>query len=61
MRGRFHRYAAEAGGCYRPAHARGLEVQFELGKKHTGAFSETTVLQLIEQGRRCWTPGPSSW
>jgi phosphosulfolactate synthase len=34
------------------AHSRGLEVQFELGKKHTGAFNENTVLQLIDQGRR---------
>ena len=34
------------------AHSRGLEVQFELGKKHTGAFNENTVLELIEQGRR---------
>lgn len=31
---------------------RGLEVQFELGKKHTGAFSEEKVDQLIEQGSR---------
>jgi phosphosulfolactate synthase len=31
---------------------RGLEVQFELGKKHTGAFTEDAVQQLIEQGRR---------
>jgi phosphosulfolactate synthase len=30
----------------------GLEVQFELGKKHTGAFCSNTVDQLIEQGRR---------
>ena len=33
-------------------HERGLEVQFELGKKHTGAFSEAVVDELIEQGRR---------
>jgi phosphosulfolactate synthase len=31
---------------------RGLEVQFELGKKHTGAFSANTTEQLITQGRR---------
>jgi phosphosulfolactate synthase len=31
---------------------RGLDVQFELGKKHTGAFTEDGVTQLIEQGRR---------
>lgn len=33
------------------AHARGLEVQFELGKKHEGDFTEDTVDELIEQGR----------
>jgi phosphosulfolactate synthase len=33
------------------AHARGLEVQFELGKKHGGAFTGDTVAQLIDQGR----------
>jgi phosphosulfolactate synthase len=34
------------------AHERGLEVQFELGKKHTGAFNDAIVHQLIDQGRR---------
>jgi phosphosulfolactate synthase len=34
------------------ANERGLEVQFELGKKHTGAFTEDTVRQLIDQGKR---------
>lgn len=34
------------------AHQRGLAVQFELGKKHDGAFSEAAVGQLIEQGKR---------
>ena len=34
------------------ASERGLDVQFELGKKHTGAFTEDGVTQLIEQGRR---------
>ena len=34
------------------AHERGLEVQFELGKKHTGAFHEEAIEGLIEQGRR---------
>lgn len=33
------------------AHRRGLEVQFELGKKHDGAFGHETVDALIEQGR----------
>jgi len=31
---------------------RGLEAQFELGKKHTGAFTADTVAQLIDQGNR---------
>lgn len=35
----------------RMANQRGLEVQFELGKKHGGAFSEDTVQELIDQGR----------
>jgi phosphosulfolactate synthase len=34
------------------ANTRGLEVQFELGKKHGGAFSPDTLGQLIAQGRR---------
>lgn len=34
------------------AHERGLDVQFELGKKHTGAFNEDVVRALIDQGRR---------
>jgi phosphosulfolactate synthase len=33
------------------AHARGLQVQFELGKKHGGAFTTDMVSQLIDQGR----------
>jgi phosphosulfolactate synthase len=32
--------------------ARGLEAQFELGKKHTGAFTSDTTEQLIAQGWR---------
>ena len=36
----------------RQAEARDLEVQFELGKKHDGAFSGHVVEELIEQGRR---------
>jgi len=31
---------------------RGLEAQFELGKKHDGAFTDDTVSQLIDQGNR---------
>jgi phosphosulfolactate synthase len=34
------------------ASARGLEVQFELGKKHGGDFNDKTVDELIEQGER---------
>ncbi|MDQ6665598.1 MAG: phosphosulfolactate synthase [Acidobacteriota bacterium] len=34
------------------AHSRGLEVQFELGKKHGGAFDQNTVGELIDQGWR---------
>ena len=34
------------------AGTRGLEVQFELGKKHGGAFSSDITAQLIDQGRR---------
>ena len=41
----------------RAAAARGLEVQFELGKKHTGAFSERGVDELIDQGRRWLNAG----
>jgi phosphosulfolactate synthase len=36
----------------RMAHARGLEVQFEMGKKHGGAFADEAVDQLIEQGKK---------
>jgi phosphosulfolactate synthase len=35
----------------RMAYERGLAVQFELGKKHGGAFSEDVVSGLIDQGR----------
>lgn len=34
------------------AHERGLEVQFELGKKHGGTFSADVTEELIDQGRR---------
>ena len=36
----------------RMAHARNLDVQFELGKKHGGAFTGSVVSQLIDQGQR---------
>ena len=34
----------------RLAHARGLEVQFEVGKKHGGTFSSDVLQSLIDQG-----------
>jgi len=40
------------GEVIRMAHERSLDVQFELGKKHSGAFSGEVVEQLIEQGRQ---------
>src|ERR1700751_3620518 len=36
----------------RLAQERGLEVQFELGKKHTGEFSDSVVDSLIKQGHQ---------
>ena len=36
----------------RLAQERELEVQFELGKKHNGAFDSDVASQLVEQGRR---------
>jgi phosphosulfolactate synthase len=36
----------------RMAGERGLDVQFELGKKHAGGFTASAVEMLIEQGRR---------
>jgi phosphosulfolactate synthase len=41
-----------ARGVVAMADERGLDVQFELGKKHSGAFHSNTVDQLITQGRR---------
>ncbi len=37
---------------FRLASERGLELQFELGKKHGGAFTTDIVQDLIEQGKR---------
>jgi phosphosulfolactate synthase len=36
----------------RAAESRGLEVQFEVGKKHCGTFSADVVGELIDQGKR---------
>lgn len=42
----------KAADVVKMASARGLDVQFELGKKHTGAFTNDGVTQLIEQGQK---------
>jgi len=42
----------DAKDVVRMASERGLEVQFELGKKHGGAFTSDVVRSLIEQGQR---------
>jgi len=34
------------------AHERGLEVQFEVGKKHDGTFTSEVIGELIDQGKR---------
>ena len=47
----------EAIDIVRMARDRGLEVQFELGKKHGGAFQESVVEGLIEQGKRWMDAG----
>jgi phosphosulfolactate synthase len=36
----------------RMVHHRGLEVQFEVGKKHGGTFDRNAVGELIDQGKR---------
>jgi phosphosulfolactate synthase len=36
----------------RQAHERGLEVQFEIGKKHGGTFAGDAVQDLVDQGQR---------
>jgi phosphosulfolactate synthase len=33
------------------ANSRGLEVQFELGEKHSGAFTEQAIQELLDQGK----------
>lgn len=42
----------KASDVVRMARDRGLQVQFELGKKHAGAFTENVIGELIEQGKR---------
>ncbi len=41
----------EAKEVVRMSRERGLEVQFELGKKHGGAFTAEVVSELVEQGQ----------
>jgi phosphosulfolactate synthase len=41
----------------RMIHDRGMEAQFELGKKHGGAFTSDVVDDLLEQGRRWMDAG----
>ena len=48
----FTEMTLKAADVVKMAGERGLDVQFELGKKHSGAFTEDGVTQLIEQGRR---------
>jgi phosphosulfolactate synthase len=44
--------AMEPAEIQRMATARGLETQFEMGKKHGGAFTQSVTEALIEQGQR---------
>ena len=46
----FTRLALKPARVVKMAAERGLEVQFELGKKHDGAFHEETIQGLIAQG-----------
>ena len=48
----FTEMTLKAADVVKMATNRGLEVQFELGKKHGGAFTDNGVTQLIEQGQR---------
>jgi phosphosulfolactate synthase len=43
--------AMEAKDVVKMSHERGLDVQFELGKKHGGAFTSDVVGELIQQGQ----------
>ena len=40
-----------AGKIISMARQRGLEVQFELGEKHSGAFTEQAIQELLDQGK----------
>lgn len=45
----------------RMAAERGLDVQFELGKKHTGAFTTDVVTELLGQGHEWLDAGALDW
>jgi phosphosulfolactate synthase len=47
----FTTLSGEPRAIVRSAHQRGLAVQFELGKKHDGPFTEATLREAIELGR----------
>ncbi|MBF5042260.1 hypothetical protein FGE12_07610 [Aggregicoccus sp. 17bor-14] len=47
----FTHLAGEPGAIVRRAHARGLAVQFELGKKHEGPFTEASLREALSLGR----------
>jgi phosphosulfolactate synthase len=47
----------EADDVVSRAQSRGLDVQFELGKKHDGGFTDETVTELLEQGKRWLAAG----
>jgi len=47
----FTELAYKPADVVRMARERGLDVQFEVGKKHGGTFSDDTVGELIDQGK----------
>jgi phosphosulfolactate synthase len=53
----FTEMTLQPGEVIEMATARGLEVQFEVGKKHGGAFDGDTVSQLIRQGNEWLNAG----
>jgi len=48
----FTELSLDPGDIIRLARTRGLDVQFELGKKHDGAFASEVVDELLAQGHR---------
>jgi phosphosulfolactate synthase len=55
----FTNIAIDAPSIVKLARDHGLDVQFELGSKHDGAFTEDTVRTLIDRGR-CWLEAGAS-